>query len=565
MTPATGPVSFPRRIFEGFLVFAVFAAVTAAFFYPTFGRFFSALIGPPEDNTFFLWSLWYGSRAIAEPALDFFHSKLIYYPEGMGLWYSNYFYVGVAAASALKPLLGIVASYNLITLLSFPLSGLLAYLLILYLTQDRFVSICGGFLYAFNPFHYAHALHHPSVASIQFIPLFVWFLIRAHRSGGWKNRFGAAACLALSAYCDWNYLIYGGLMMTAAFGWTTLKDRRIMTRKGWLNLIVIGGGAVALTAPVLVPMIAIGLKHPQMQTLPGHNIFVADGLGFFVPHAYHALAGVGWIRSINDAMTGTPWEQPGYLGWAALAVVVAAFKGWRLMLPYFLAFMLCAVLALGVELHIAGRLTGVRLPYAVFETLPFLKHARNPSRIMAFGYLFWSILVALALKQCFRAPSRGLRRRVAMVLVAGIGFMDFYSVCADVTPVQLPPVYGPILNDPEYRERNFAIMNIPWDKGRYMMEQTIHGLPDLQGYLGRKMSASLISQLPFENLPLQKEVLKRNRVKYVLIRKKRMEWDPLDPEELRIYSGLTQLTRLYARVYSKVYEDDNDALYRVYP
>ena len=155
-------------------------------------------------------------------------------------------------------------------------------------------------------------------------------------------------------------------------------------------------------------------------------------------------------------------------------------------------------------------------------------------------------------------------RGLGFVAVSGLAFMDFYSLSSDVTPLELPPVYGPILKDPGYAQKDFVIMNQPWDKGRPLMEQTLHGLPDLQGYLGRKFSMPLIGKLPFDNLPLQKEILKKYKVKYILFRKKRMSWDPSIPEEVQVYEGITRVARNYAKVYEKVYEDDGDVLFKVY-
>lgn len=548
-------------------VLAIFSVLTVLYFYPVFSEFGSALIGPPEDNTMFLWLQWYGVRAIWDPLLEFFHTRLMYHPEGMGLWYANYFYTGVAMAAVFQPVFGLVASYNLIVLLSFVLAGVWTYKLLSELTGDRTASLYGAFVYAFNPLHFAHSLHHPSVAAIHFIPLFILFLIRAHRGGGWRDRLAAAAALALTAYSEWNYLIYGGFCLALACVWTAWKQKSLLSPRAFWNAAGIGGGAVLMTAPVLVPMIRIGLAgQPVGAELPGHNIFVADLLGFFVPHAYHSLAETDRVRSLNGTMTGPAWESAVYLGWINLTLVaLTAVTLIRRAFPYAAAFAFFAVLALGVELHVGGRLTGIPLPYAVLEQLPFLKHARNPSRTMAFGYLFWAILTAFALKTLFRSPAvPGLLRRMGLVLVAGLGFLDLYSLASDVTPVKLPPVYGPILEDPGYARKEFAIMNIPWDKGRYMMEQTIHGLPDLQGYMGRKFSVPLIGKLPFDDPALQKEMLRSHKVKYILVRKQRMSWDASDPEEVRIYEGTTRISRAYARVYEKLYEDDKDAVFRVY-
>jgi hypothetical protein len=565
MSDGKGLTSPSRPWFEAGCALLLFGLLSCLYFYPVFTRFSTAIIGPAEDNTQFIWFLWYGSKALFDPALDFFHTRMIYYPDGMGLWYANYFYVGVIMTAALKPLVGLAASYNLTVLFSFAASGASAYALVRYLTRDRIAAVCSGFVYAFNPLHFAHALHHPSVASMQFIPLFVLFLIKAHRDGRQRDRLAAGAMLALSAYCEWNYLIYGGLCLAMSYPWTAWSQRRVWSMRGFMNLMIIGGAAFLLTAPVLVPMVLIGLQHPESVYLPGHNIFVADLLGFFVPHAFHPLGGLPWVKSIAGSMTGPVWEQAVYLGWMNLLLVaVALFKIGRRSFPYLAAFLFFAVLALGVELHVRGLLTGISLPYALFESLPLLKHARNPSRTMAFGYLFWAVLTGLAVQRLFRSPSAKLKHRLGLVIVAALGFMDFYSLASEITPVELPPVYGAILKDPGYAKKEFAIMNLPWDKGRLMMEQTIHGLPDLQGYLGRKFSIPLIGKLPFDDLAAQKRILIQNKVKYILMRKKRMSWNPSVPEELRIYGGITQLSRGYARVYEKIYEDDRDALFKVY-
>jgi hypothetical protein len=565
MSVAKAPRTILDSCFTYLWVIAAFAAITALYFYPTFPSFGTAIIGPPEDNTMFTWFLWYGSRAIADPSLHFFHTTLMYHPEGMGLWFANYFYVGVVVAVFLKPLLGLAATYNILVLLSFVLSGLSAYLLIRYLIGDGIAAFFGAFIYAFNPMHFGHALHHPSVASLQFLPLYILFIIRANRHGGWVNRGLAAGVLALAGYCDWNYLIYGWLCLGFLFLWTWLRERRI-SLEAVMNILGIGIGSFMLTAPVLIPMLLEGIQHTNTTYLPGHNIFVADLWGFVIPSAFHPFSGYRWVQQINGSMTGPPWESAVYLGWInIILVLMALMKGLKQSLPYLTAFLICVLFALGVELHIGGWLTGIRLPYALLESVPLLKHARNPSRVMAFGYIFWAILCAGGLKLFFRASSKKKPiRHIGLVLVLGLGFMDFYSVAADVTPLELPPVYKPIVQDSEYADRGFAIMNIPWDKGRYMMEQTLHGLPDLQGYLGRKFSVPLIGRLPFDDLKRQREILTENRVKYVLVRKKRMSWDPSNPEEVRIYGGTTQIARKYAQAYTKVYEDDRDALFRVY-
>ncbi|MBF0254812.1 MAG: hypothetical protein HQL11_06805, partial [Candidatus Omnitrophica bacterium] len=73
----------------------LYTLCTLVFFAPVLGRLGSSLIGPPEDNMQFFWFLWYGSKALWDPALSFMHTRMIYFPEGVGLFWANYFYAGV--------------------------------------------------------------------------------------------------------------------------------------------------------------------------------------------------------------------------------------------------------------------------------------------------------------------------------------------------------------------------------------------------------------------------------------------------------------------------------------
>ena len=154
-------------------------------------------------------------------------------------------------------------------------------------------------------------------------------------------------------------------------------------------------------------------------------------------------------------------------------------------------------------------------------------------------------------------------KKTAFGLVIILMWLDFYSVGSAMTPVRLPACYGPVQKD---LERGFAILEIPWDGGRYLMTQTIHKIPIVQGYLGRRLERALIDRLPFDPraFPTQKKMLIENHVKYLILFKKRLDWDA-EKQNDREYAGkMTRAAAVYGKFYAKIYEDDGAVTFKVY-
>ncbi len=547
------------------LAAVLFTAATALFFFPTLSTFSSAIIGPPEDNTQFYYFLWYGTAALENPAWDFMYTKMMYAPEGATLYLANYFYYGIGAAWLLKSVLSMVQIYNLLVLSSFVLSGLFATLLIRYLTGYASLSLLGGFIYAFNPSHIGHALHHPTIATIQFIPLFMYFYMRMMREGKKRYLFGAALSWALSALCDWNYLIYGGLFVGCHMIYRIIFNNKNLM-KNFAFIFALGGITAALLSPLLFPMIQISLRDLSgASKLPGHDVYVADLLGFVLPSPYHWASGLDWIERWNGLMTGNAWEKSAYLGWANLGIMGAAIpflvKKHSALVGGLILFM---ILSMGVSLHVLGE-SVMPLPHAFLENLPLMEQARNPGRLMAWTYLFLAALVAAAMGHVFGAPQT-LKRKAMIGLVSLLILIDFYSPQAAVTGVRMPEAYQVILRDPGAQNNAFTILDLPWDYGRPQMYQTFHQIPSLQGYLGRKTHNTLIGRIPFENenLSIQKEILTEHQVKYIVIHKRKLEHDDHNPEHQTYERFIRALVSAYSGVYETAYEDAEEAVFRVY-
>lgn len=103
---------------------------------------------------------------------------MIRFPEGTPLYYQSFAYPKVFAVALLSKVAGtnvptLLFLQNMSLLISFPLAGVGAFYLVRHFTQNVAGALVGGFIFAFNPSHVAHVMHHTHVSSIEFIPFFV--------------------------------------------------------------------------------------------------------------------------------------------------------------------------------------------------------------------------------------------------------------------------------------------------------------------------------------------------------------------------------------------------------
>lgn len=554
-----------RISFKEILVaLAAYGFVTLLFYFPSLSSFPTALIGPPEDNMQFYWFIWHGAKALTDPALPFLKTQFMYYPDGVNLLYANYYYYGIFLAAGLKYFLNAVQIYNLFILHSFILAGIGTYGLLRYLKLGRPESLVGGFIFAFNPSHLAHAQHHVTIASIHWIPFFVWFFIKAMKEEKKLNVFLSSLFLILAALCDWNYLVFGLIFVLASYLYLSLQKKQLWIKPAAHKMSLVVGLSVAVLSPLIIPMIILGAGRSFKMSLPGHNIYVADMLGFFIPHVYHAFSKWGWIAQANAMMTGTDWEKVVYLGIVNLMLVALAFRSIRKTCwKYFLGFIFFMVFSMGVMPHFLGQSVPFPLPYALFEKIPLLSNARNPSRMIVFVYLFLSILVAFAIRELFFTKELNVKRKIFFFAACLFIFLDYFSICRATTPVTLPKAYERIKAD---MDNHFGILEIPHELGRHLMYQTKHGIPIVQGYIGRRVDDTLGDKLEFNlnRLNIQKRTLIENKVKYIVLFKKKLDYKEKVLEDQLRLNYLEYVARAYAATYEKIYEDDGYAVFRVY-
>ncbi len=176
---------------------------------------------------------------------------------------------GALLARAVGP----VAAYNLLVLLSFPLSALAAYLLARHLSIAAAGASVAALAYAFSPFHLAQAAYHPHIAQTQWLPLYLlalWRCLDRASPGAVALLAGATAAVTLSNF-------YGGLIAAVmtpvallAYWLVTARDRQATGRLAVtiFTLTILAAGGLLYTwraaAPVVINSAAFSFPRADL-------------------------------------------------------------------------------------------------------------------------------------------------------------------------------------------------------------------------------------------------------------------------------------------------------------
>jgi hypothetical protein len=497
---------------------SIYVFLTLLYFRTCLPTFSTHLIGPPEDNMVVFWNLWWANDKVLHGIESLTFSNRIYYPEGSSLYFVAWSFYNLAIVWILRLFLGACTVYNIIMLHGFPIAGVGAFLLTKYFTRNSYLALLSGFLFAFCPSHFARAQHHIHINTIQFIPFFVLFYLRMVRERSTKMLWLATLFFLLNTLADWNYMVFAGFLMLFCYVYQGFREHRIIMPGLLGRNAMIVGFTIILMMPWIWPMMRVGSEHPEVVYF-GHNSCVVDFLGLFVPGFYHWLNSSEVISSINRSYTSNPWEVASYIGVVSIVLVAISFR--KLLAKHgelmFLAFCFL-IISFGAKLHVGGFITPIFMPEAPFKVLPVLENVRCPSRFIIYVYLFWGILVAVALQMLYARLRSGWQKKAVVFVVPLLLFLDYYSVKVDKTEVSLPPCYEQIKQDAS----DFAILDLPLEYDPscyYMMHQALTDIPTVNGSITRQVGTSLLDRFNLNDLTVQRGQLLSNNVKYIIIYK----------------------------------------------
>ena len=224
--------------------FASYLLVTLVLAFPTVRDLSGSLpsdLGDPGLNT---WLLWYNTTGL--PFTERWWNPPFFYPAANVLTYSEHLFGISIISTPVYWLTGNpVVAYNISFLLTFPLSGLTAYLLCFELTQRRDASWLAGLAFAFAPYRMDH-LPHVQVLASYWMPLGLFALHRFYRGRGlrWLALFGV--CTLMNGLTNGYYLLFYPALIVLWVLWFTPAQR-------WWRQVVVVAATGTLTVLLLAP------------------------------------------------------------------------------------------------------------------------------------------------------------------------------------------------------------------------------------------------------------------------------------------------------------------------
>ena len=445
-----------------------------------------------------LWISWWTQHALLDLGVSPMEVGWLYYPDGVihqMLWVTPYPHI---AGLPLALLFGSIPAYNIHLMLSFVLSALTAYLLVLYLTRNRTAALLGGLVFAIFPNRMAQSAAHFAQVVTYLFPLCALYLIKLKRRPNRHNAIVFGVILGLSSLVNIIHIAYLLLPLLVVFiGYWAIFDRSNFWTGKTLRYLALGLLiGVLISASLLLPF-AWHTLTGQLDYLQQSGVtnFSADLLAFFVPAASHPILS-RWpaFREFATRLLGSGnfRENTVYLG--IIPLIIAAYGVWRCKkartLPWLILTIGTAILSLGPVLKVAGHVTGLPLPYALAQYLPFYKWGRVPGRFNETVILGLAVLTGYgyaALSRQFRGKDRTLSA-LTVILFVFIG-LEYWTLWPYPTMSAAAPEF---YDDWATETEDFAILDLPqwplWvrEASNYaMFYQTTHQHKIVGGYVWR--------------------------------------------------------------------------------
>lgn len=385
-------------------------------------------------------------------------------------------------AFPLIPLLGIVATFNVLVISSGVAAAYSMFLCARRLTGDTAASWVAGLAFGFSPFMSARATEHFSLIQTAPLPLFVMLFERLHFRPTFRVAAAAGITVACALLCDPYYAVYCLLIGAFAIAYSAVLIRRgplqFRPYRGALALDVV----LVCLAGLIAGMLVGGGRRIEIFTIRISMTRLYTPILLFTVLALARL----WLVVRPRVSWVFPTRLPSL---RAMVVAGAAWAG-RGLPRYWIAFTaLFASLALGPFIRVGGVMTYVPTPWTLLRYLPVIGAARMPPRMMVLVMLGLSVLLAFALREL-----RGYVRHHAAftAVVAGALIFEMLPAPRVLHSAEVPSVNRIIAADP----RPVRVVNLPFGlrdglsshgnanaAGQYF--QTVHEKQLLGGYMSR--------------------------------------------------------------------------------
>ncbi|MBY0495585.1 MAG: hypothetical protein K2Y23_15350 [Cyanobacteria bacterium] len=249
-----------RAIAPRLAVVLGYVLVAIAFAWPLPLHLGTHLTGDPGGDTgVYVWNQWVFHEELTTGNNPMATGKVLSLTSRVDLTQHNYTPFLNVLALPLIPMIGVIASFNVVFLIVCVLNALAMYGLARRVTAaTRIESWLAGLVFAWSPLMIARTTGHFSIYAAAALPAFVWCLVNAERSRSMRKAALVGLCMAWAAFSDAYFGIYcvligliylGALVIhitrrerTARRAWKWVLDVAIVILAGLIAGLAFGRG-----------------------------------------------------------------------------------------------------------------------------------------------------------------------------------------------------------------------------------------------------------------------------------------------------------------------------------
>jgi len=618
------------------LVLIVYTVLRVILTYPLVLRFDTHVPGDGIDDPALAWNLWWVKFALVDRQMNPFDCRWMFHPIGINLAFYTLTILNGLLSIPLQVVFGLVPASNLLLLSSFILGAYGTYLLAQHAlirqsrrtpklrpenkTHEQWASnlqpptsglqlpaFLAGLIYGFSSCKLFYAsLGQFNIASSQWLPFTVLYVLRAGRDRSPRSAALAALFLLLQAYAELTFasflLIFIALYALHELIRKALASHARITQYATRNTQLasrithhtLPAGLFIRNLALLALIFALGITPFLANMLPDlraegdfftsgggfADVFSADLIGYLLPTQLHPLLG----RLAAALPFPHDKGQHLYLGYSVMAL--AAYGLWRGRRSSSLRFwalsaLVFFLLTLGPTLRVNGHDTDIPGPFAIVAQLPFFKGNRYPSRYSVMLVLSCAVLASFGLAPLLQISKPKKTTALIAFALAALFLFEHLSIPLPLSDMRVPAVYERIAAEPG----DFAVLELPigWRNGARVLGkqdviimfeqwyQTAHGkrllggntsrnpefkfqyfaqAPLLSSLIGLQNGHEIPPQVKAEDQALAAEVLRFFDIRYVVIHQ-----PPATPALVAYVEEVMPLRR--------VTQEGNTRLYRV--
>jgi hypothetical protein len=423
-------------------LFLFVCGISFLLFLPWTTRLSSTVVNA-GDPLFYAWNIAHNAYSFSHGLTNLLDTN-IFYPETNTLAYSDTLFIqSLITAPVYWITHNSIFAENLYILLTFPLTALAMFVLIVEITKNKSVSFVGSLFFTFSYSRLSQIGHVPMV-STQFLPLFFLFLIRYFRSGSWKDAFLTmiffVCSVASSIYFGVMVGILGALLGVCSV--FVIKRKFILGRS--IKIIIACIPTFVLLVVLLFPYIRFKVENPTLSR----------SLEESSTYSSHPINYITVLPSSVISTLGLPKQTGEWAAFPTLTVVILACIGlWYgykkrkadtliLGLVGFVSLLFSFGPELTIKLWQYVRFT---MPYYyLYQIFPPLQIIRVPARFSLFFVLFLTVFASFGIEALLTKVARR-HYKILLFCIAGLFFIEVWQQPMQTVLVpqqkQIPEVY----------------------------------------------------------------------------------------------------------------------------